>query len=343
MIIASKNFVLESEEITKEKVATLPKNETEKEALRLIYDWNAGVSDFCFNTSGSTGKSKQVSISRRQIAYSTEATFSSIDPSNAIKSSLLCINPKFIGGAMVVFRAIIKALNLFIVAPDSNPIASIPDGERFDLVSMVPLQLEKLSQKDLSRFSIILVGGASFSHDSLELPANTQVFLTYGMTETVSHIALRKIGEPMFQTTGDAVVEIDVNGCLKIKGSITQNNWLKTHDLARVISPNEFEWIGRKDFIINSGGIKINPEKVEKKLSKQIKCPFLVSSKPDRRLGEKLVLLVKKESKKPDVDFSSLHKHEKPKEVLYWDELVKTQSGKIDRRAIKELLHSQNV
>jgi len=342
VIVRAKNFALKSEEITKEKVSMLPKNDTEKKALQIIYDWNTGMANFHFNTSGSTGKSRKISISREQIVYSTEATFAYIAPADTIRSSLLCIDPGFIGGAMVVFRAIIKALDLFITEPSLNPIASVPGGENFDLVSMVPLQLEKLSKKDLSRVSIILVGGASFNDESLDLPANTRVFSTYGMTETVSHIALRKTGDPVFHTTGDTTVKTDANGCLSIKGSITQNNWLKTNDLARVLSPHEFELIGRKDFIINSGGIKINPEEIEKKLSKQIRYPFVVSSKPDKRLGEKLVLIVATANEKPDFDFSFLHKYEKPKEVIYWDKVIKTKSGKIDRHAIRKLLHSHS-
>jgi len=340
MIVRSENFVIKSEEITKEKVISLPKNTAERKALQLILDWRRELPNFIFHTSGSTGKAKKITISRKKIRYSTEATFGYIDPDRSIKSTLLCTNPEFIGGAMVVFRAIIKGLDLFIAEPCLDPIASIPSDEDFDLVSMVPLQFEKLIKKDLARFSVILVGGASLNKELLDLPSNTQVFLAYGMTETASHIALRRPGNPIFQTTGDAAVENDPDGCLKIKGSITESNWINTNDLARMISPNKFEWLGRRDFIINSGGVKINPVEVEKKLSDRIRYPFVISSKPDKQFGEKLVLIVEAQNKKTDIDFSFLHKYEKPKEILYWDELIRTTSGKIDRRLIKKILHT---
>lgn len=338
MIVRSKNFELKLEEITKEKIIHLVKNESESKVLELIRKWRDGTDAFEFNTSGSTGNPKKILISREKITYSVRATFEFIDPEKNISSALLCINPEFIGGAMVIFRSLIMDLDLFISEPASDAASINPANENFDLVSLVPLQLESMLPNEMEKYKTILVGGAPISN-SVKVPECIQIFSTYGMTETVSHIALKRYGAPYYEMTGDAIVSLDDDdGCLKFKGTLTENKWLKTNDLGNVISLKKFEWTGRKDFVINSGGIKINPELIEGKLADQFTSSFVISSVPDIRLGERLVLVVEGNSAKINFDYSTLSKYEKPKEVVYWDMIPRTASNKIDRIRVKNIL-----
>jgi len=338
--VRSKNFELKLEEITKEKIIEVTKNETEKRTLELICDWNKGKQTFDFQTSGSTGLAKSISIAKESILYSTDATFSFIDPLNEMRSTLLCINPNFIGGAMVVFRALIKELDLFITEPASNPLQSVPGEEKFDLVSLVPLQYESLELKAQERFHTILIGGAPITsaHPS---SSKVRVFSTYGMTETVSHIALRKLSETQFHTTGDTKVSLSNQNCLQFKGVITDHKWLPTNDIGVIHSPTSFEWIGRKDFIINSGGVKVNPEKVEAQLTDQLDVPFLVSSKPDEMLNERVILIIQGKEREVALNYSDLPKYAKPKEVLFLEKLPMTPTNKIERKKIKKLLRKK--
>ena len=338
MIVRSKNFELKLEEITQEKIIRVTKNDTEKKTLELINLWRKGIPAFHFKTSGSTGEPKTITIDREKIEYSTRATFQFIDVNNQIKNTLLCINPGFIGGAMVVFRALIMDLDLFITEPTSNPGPEFPSFEVFDLVSLVPLQYEAMDRQDLERFGVVLIGGAPFAGNAISGLKATNVFSTYGMTETVSHVALRKLEEPFFCTTGDTKVNLDVDGCLQFKGSITDHKWLKTNDLGSIIAEDKFKWLGRKDFVINSGGIKINPELIERKLKDQIPELFMVSSKPDNQLTEKVVLIIEGKERSAKLNYSILSKYEKPKEIIFWNEIPKTASGKIDRNTVKNSL-----
>lgn len=304
--------------------------------LRLITTWFSNQDTFVFKTSGSTGQSKELSIERKKIEYSTKATFKMIDSGKRISSSLLCIDPQFIGGAMVVFRALIMNHDLRVIQPSGNPLKSLKMGERYDLVSMVPLQYQNSDIEDLNRISTILIGGAP-----IEINRNSKlksiVYSTFGMTETVSHIALKAFDSPSFQTTGDAIIDTYDNDTLMIKGTITDHKWIQTNDVVEKISNTEFRWIGRKDFIINSGGIKMNPENIEHMLRKKIQIPFIISALPDKLLGEKLILILEG-TNTPEIDYADLSKYEVPKQVYTLPEIPRTLSGKFDRKAAQKLL-----
>lgn len=336
MIIQSKNFSLKLEEFPQDEIHITHFNETEKSVVKLVNDWVNGKEYFNFTTSGSTGQPKKIQIDRKRIEYSTRATFDHIDPQQGIKSTLLCIDPRFIGGAMVVFRALIKNLNLYIIDPTSQVVESLPPNFTSDLVSLVPIQFNAIPSNDLDRFKNIIIGGAAVTTCSTN---DANIYASFGMTETVSHVALRRINSELYTTTGDTIVDLNTEGCLQFKGKITHNKWLETNDLGEIVSPTSFLWKGRKDFVINSGGIKINPEAIENKLAHLISSPFLITSLPDDRLGEKVVLLI--EGNEQEIDFSNLDKFERPKDVYFDHELVRTSSGKIDRKETRKSLTSQ--
>lgn len=338
MIIGSANFKLKLEEFQKAGSIS-PSNQTEEKVFWLVNKWISGVKRFTFRTSGSTGTPKEYQIHRDKIVMSAKSTFKTIDPTKNFKNALLCINPDFIGGAMVVFRALIMDLDLYIIEPSGEIMQHLPAAFKTDLVSMAPLQFKKLSTKDLDKFRTILVGGAPL--DQLSKPnTHCKIYATYGMTETVSHVALREINEPDFRTIGDIQVSLNTDQCLQFYGEITDHKWLITNDIGEVYSNYSFRWLGRKDLMINSGGIKLNPETIESKLADQLKgIQFIVSSLPDDELGEKVVLILDSKPEK-ELNFESLQRYEKPKQIFYGQKIPMTSSGKIDRIKTKRILQA---
>ncbi len=332
MLIIAENFCLELKKILETPIPPQRLNEMEKNVLKLIYQWHSKTNEFEYVTSGSTGKSKRLKVSREKIIQSAKATMSYIDPKNIVKTSFLCLNPTYIGGAMIVYRALLFKQNLFISQPNITSVSEKIKKQTFDLTSMVPLQFQSLTKKEINQFKVILIGGAP-------MPLKTDIFSskiyeTFGMTETVSHIALRKISDDFFTTIGDNKIAIDSDKTMKIKGEITNNEWIKTNDLIDLISSKSFKWIGRKDFIINSGGIKINPEKIEAILAKQLKEDFIIGSESDSSLGKKAILFFSGSAR--SIDFSTIDNYERPKKCYFNCTIFKTASGKIDRRKTQQ-------
>ncbi|WP_436516455.1 AMP-binding protein [Ekhidna sp. To15] len=295
--------------------------------MNIIRKWYSNAQFLTHQTSGSTGRPKKVNISREKIEISTRATMAYIDPEKSIKSSLLCLNPFHIGGAMVIYRSLICNHDLTIVEPSSD-ISEVLKKNHFDLVSLVPIQFNALTKSQLDQFGTILIGGAPIGVIDTESKSN--IYSTYGMTETVSHIALRKINEEFFSTTGDTEVAYSRNNLLKIKGAITDNNWLTTNDVVEIQSNKLFKWLGRQDFMINTGGIKVNPEDIERQLNLVLEDEFIIGSLPDKQLGSKIVLISSGEEK--TIDYSHLEKYHRPKANYFGQIIFRTESGKIDRR-----------
>ncbi|MEQ8470424.1 MAG: AMP-binding protein [Marinoscillum sp.] len=320
-------------------------NDHESRTLNLINIWINNPDHVSIKTSGSTGKPKVISLSSEVISYSASRSLEFIDPNNEYSSALLCLNPEHIGGLMVIIRALLRNLDLTIISPSSK-LDLLPSG-KYDLVSMVPLQLKSLLEQNpnkLQQFKTILLGGGPIElHDEkmIQKSPSIKVYHTYGMTETASHIALRNIsnGEQSFTTLGDVKIDMDDRDCLKIKGTVTNHRWLQTNDVVKIIDQSRFEWIGRADFVINSGGIKIHPEMIEASLESQIKLPFFVAGLKDDRLGERLVLLVESD-KELMIDFSRLGTYEKPKEIIFLPNFSFTPTGKLDRKKTLQSIKS---
>jgi len=290
-------------------------------------------------TSGSTGHPKDIRITREQLIYSSEVTMRRIEQACTIRTALLALDPQFIGGKMVIVRALNENLNLHLTEPDQL-IDFLSSCDPIDLVSLVPLQIQKVllhNKALLSKFSVVLIGGAPLHPDLKEQLLNiskVRFYRTYGMSETASHIALNEVGkdDELFKTLGDIVLEVDRRGCLKVKGTVTESKWIQTNDLVEIVDAKSFKWLGRYDFVINSGGIKIFPERLENLISKQINLPFFVAGLPDDRLGSKVVLILEDISDQPvNLDFDGFHKYEKPKQVIKLRKFAYTASGKINR------------
>ncbi len=270
---------------------TDPGSPFEKETLDFLISWQQGDSEFQLHTSGSTGNPKKISLTREQFIQSARQTNDFLQLTEEDHAHV-CLNTAFIAGKIMIVRALISGMTLSASEPTTSPsFNAIPIPVTFTAV--VPLQLEqvlKLPEEHLDRMKAILVGGASVSSSLLQLTQKHRVpiYETYGMTETVSHIALKRISGPMSETTFRALPGIFIRqneeGCLEVKGAVTQDTWITTSDIVKVHGENNFEWLGRKDLVINSGGIKIHPELVEREIGqvfneRQIRNRFFIAPK----------------------------------------------------------------
>ena len=232
-------------------------------------------------------------------------------------TALLCMNPEFIAGKMMLVRALILGWKLDIVTPSLNSLKDVK--KKFDFTAMIPLQVTN-SFDDLHKIKKLIIGGGVISKE-LEnqlQELETECFATYGMTETVSHIAIQKLNNSPSLRGGTTKQSYDVNhnlissgiekfhynllpnisiskdvrNCLVINAPKIAEEQIITNDIVELTSKNSFKWLGRYDNIINSGGVKLIPEQIEEKISKIIDQRFFVAGIPDEVLGEKLVLVV---------------------------------------------------
>ncbi|MDF2158298.1 AMP-binding protein [Algoriphagus sp. CAU 1675] len=321
------------------------------EALHFCKEWLSGKETFTLQTSGSTGKPKQIQIHKSQMIESAKATgeFFKINPTMNL---LCCLNPRYIAGKMMLVRAMVWNCNLLLVESSSNPLSTIPSGFEPNFIALVPLQVQTLleneeSTKILQRIKNIIIGGAPIHSGLKQKLEDLQIhaWQTYGMTETVSHIALAPIksGELHYQILPGVEIGTDSRGALWIKSPMSNEEKIQTNDLVRLDSKYSFSWLGRADFVINSGGIKIHPELLESKMEPSIHyyfpgSLFFLSGKPDERLGQKLILLIESQEKDPEkidlllVDLKNkVTRFEFPREIRLIDKFDLTPNGKIDR------------
>ena len=309
--------------------------EFEKSVGDFILDWFDNKSYVEMNTSGTTGTPKLIRVDKQAMVNSAIATGDFFDLKFGDKA-LHCLPTKYIAGKMMFVRGFILGLDVDFVAPSSHPM--LYNDTKYDFVAMVPLQaLNSLSP--LKNVKKMIVGGAKMSN-ALEKELSklkTEVYETYGMTETITHIAAKKIGEEAFSVLPNIKISQDDRNCLVIDALKISNDSIVTNDLVELVGENQFVFLGRIDNIINSGGIKLIPEKIEDKLSDKINSRFFVTGKEDAVLGEKLVIVIEGEQQiLDDSIFDGLDKYEKPKEVFYVSKFSETESGKIKRKEIIE-------
>jgi o-succinylbenzoate---CoA ligase len=297
-----------------------------------LLDWFDEKSYIELSTSGTTGTPKIIRIEKQAMLDSALATgdFFGLEPGDTM---LHCLPTNYVAGKMVWVRSFILGLDMKFVEPNSNPLEKI--DENFDFCAMVPLQaknsLKKLKEKKIKK---MIIGGVKI-HKALEdelvkLPMD--IYETYGMTETITHIAAKKVGAVAFTTLPNVTVSEDDRRCLVIKAKKISKNPIVTNDVVKLISDTQFIWEGRYDNIINSGGVKLMPEQIEEKLSKLIPRRYFVSGKADIELGEKAVLYVEGEPFEiSDSVFNVLNKFEIPKDIIFIPKFKETATGKIKR------------
>lgn len=291
-----------------------------------LLDWLDKKSFIKVKSTGTTGRPKVIKVDKQTMVNSSIFTGNFFDLTPGDKA-LHCLPAKFIAGKMMLVRAMILGLELDLIEPTSYPI--FKSNKKYDFVAMLPMQLEN-SLHYIDNFRNVIVGSVKVSNKLIEAIQNSPacVFETFGMTETATHIALRPLnnfeteqkttalGKSIFKTLPDISISKDDRGCLVIESGHLANHPIITNDLVKLYSHDEFEWLGRLDNIINSGGVKIFPENVEEKLTDKIKDRFFIASEKDERLGEKVILVIENSSN--DIDpsvFDVLDKYEKPKHV----------------------------
>ncbi|MEK6477081.1 AMP-binding protein [Catalinimonas sp. 4WD22] len=327
-----------------------------QQTLSFCHAWLSGQPTFEINTSGSTGTPKNIQISRKQMQASAQATAKALDLKKG-DQALVCINTNYIGGKMMLVRALELGMPLTVIPPSSKPLASVE--EPIDFTALVPLQLKSMLEAEdqefitqLNAMKAILVGGAPVGpvleqliHEHLSAP----VYSTYGMTETVSHIALRRLNgsaaSDVYELLSGVEVKQDERACLTIKGKVSNDQWLQTNDIVSLLDEKHFRWLGRFDNVVNSGGVKLYADKLENSIQPAIETygiakRFFLAGLPDEKLGEKLCLILeRKDNLNTEQEHKlklwmkeHLHPYEIPKEILLLPKFILSESGKIRRK-----------
>lgn len=311
-----------------------------------LLDWLDENDYVTAKTSGSTGKPKNLKIKKEAMVNSALATgdFFNLKPGDKV---LHCLPSNFIAGKMMIVRAIVLGLELDMVQPAALPLIDYEKDYAF--CAFTPMQLKNFA-KYLKHIKTAIVGGGQVSDAIIESikDKKPKVYETYGMTETVSHIAVKKLNnfkdsdsltKTHFKTLPDIKVSIDDRNCLVINAPYLSDNVIVTNDLVKIHSETSFEWLGRYDNVINSGGIKLYPEQIEKKLSNLMSKRFFIAAIPDDTLGQKIVLIIEDANSTLDNNiFDVLDTYEKPKAVFAVSKFIETKSGKIQRKKTLELL-----
>ena len=296
-----------------------------------IRDWQNHSTTIMVQTSGSTGAPKTIEIEKKYMIASARMTGDSLNLTTG-QTALLCLSPSTIAGKMMIVRSIVLELELIVTDVVSKPLEILT--EEVDFAAMVPFQVEQ-SLSDLKLLKKLIIGGAPISELLWKriTESNIEAFQTFGMTETISHIAMRKIELPERGYIPLNGVDISCeNECLVIAAPHLGVQHLVTNDVVHINKDGSFNWLGRADFVINSGGIKIHPEQIEKQLSRIITQPFFSFGIEDDLLGQKHVLCIEGEFQiDKDKMMFDLENYHVPKEVYFFDNFEYTTSGKINR------------
>jgi o-succinylbenzoate---CoA ligase len=331
----------------------------EKTTFEFIRLWLDGVETFELTTSGSTGEPKKIIITRQQMIASASLTERAL-ALKADSNALLALDPKFIAGKMMIVRSFVTGMKMFAAEPSSNPLVNLPEAVRIDFTALVPLQLHTIVEskhpQTLHRLNTCIIGGAPMdvSIEKRLKDYRCAFYQTYGMTETISHIALRKVGSErdVYHSLPGIGLSCDDRDCLKIKAPYLPDEII-TNDVVELFNSSTFKWVGRWDNIINTGGIKVSPEKLEEEIGKlftriNFKQPFFIFGLPDQRLGNKIVLVIQS----PVSDVSSLQRavrslthsissHHLPKELYEVPAFSFTSTMKVNRR--ESFKHARHI
>lgn len=322
-----------------------------------LKEWYNDSDKVLVHTSGSTGKPKPMWVEKKRMLYSARITcdFLGLEPGD---TALLCMPLDYIAGKMVVVRAIERHLRLVSIKPDGHPMGH---QEPTIFAAMVPLQVynslqvpeEKEKLKQIKH--LIIGGGAVDVKMAKELKGfPNYVWSTYGMTETLSHIALRRLnGEEASEwyTPFDSVnVSQNKEGCLVIDAPLVHDGLLTTNDIVEMRTDlksgkRQFRIRGRKDNVIDSGGIKIQIEEVEQALKSFLKAPFAITKAPDEKFGEIVVLATEDTdmSEVQEICVNALPKYWQPRRYIHVDKIPMTDTGKIKRVGINSQLLTSNT
>ncbi len=308
---------------------------------KAVLSWHDDKSYIEVNTSGSTGTPKTIRLSKAAMQASAQKTGKHFNLP-AKTEALAALPYSFIAGKMMLIRAIVLNWNLHIVPPSANPLLHLED--EIDFVAMTPHQLSTVltqTPSQLQYIKKILLGGAPVSptlHKQIQ-HIKAEVYIGYGMTETITHIAAKRLNGPNPDSSFHALPGVKFSKtndeCLNITADHLEET-ISTTDVVSLIDETTFDWLGRKDNVINSGGVKIHPERVESKLQSKIDMPFFIYSAPDELLGERVIICLETDIIADNLSIQEaigeLDRYERPKEILTTAQFVYTPTGKINRK-----------
>ncbi len=354
-----------------------PHNRTTEVAgvLRFCQAWLRGQAEFTVHTSGSTGQPKPITLTRAQMVASARLTGQALRL-QAGDRALVCLATQYIAGLMMLVRGLELGLSLTVIPPTSTPLATFSASQRFEFSAFVPLQLQKTLQATpdkrpiLDNLKALLIGGAPLSLSLTQQLQSIQspVYHTYGMTETVTHIALKRLNgsakSEAFVPLPGVKLGTDGRGCLTIRAAVTRNETIVTNDVVDLQADGSFIWLGRWDNVINSGGVKVQAERVERALARCLASyadgvladrRFFVDALPHSDLGQQVVALIEGEGPSDEIDevaadirtalreSGDLSRYEIPRQIHFLPHLVETPTGKIDRQASLARLSGQSA
>ena len=352
----SKNINIES---------LFPENEFEEKVISFLQEWFSDSETVSVQTSGSTGIPKVFEIEKKRMLNSAKMTCDFLGLKEG-DTALLCLPVQYISGKMMLVRAIERKLKVIISVPSSAPEIS----QNIDFCAMTPLQVQNSLDK-IHFIKNLIIGGAAVSENlksqltsSIQHPASNKIYETYGMSETLSHIALKQISpiqEEYFTILNDVEISVDERNCLKIFAPKLNPEILQTNDIVELMhfmnsvrkpsvyaqcDKKQFKFLGRFDNVINSGGVKIFAEELENLVKKHIDKDLVFLGKPDETLGEKLILVIEDastplsmteiKSQISNLKFPS--KFHIPKEILFLEKFPRAENGKVLRKEILKFL-----
>ncbi|MDD3037453.1 AMP-binding protein [Bacteroides sp.] len=328
------------------------------ELLLFLNKWFDDSTTIVVHTSGSTGTPKELLVRKDQMMQSARLTceYLNLQPGD---TALLCMNLCYIGAMMVVVRSLVAGLNLIVRPASGHPLADVKEPLKF--AAMVPLQVYNTLQvteerQQLEQIDILIIGGGAvdntLANEIKNLPG--AVYSTYGMTETLSHIALRRLNGAFasehYYPFNSVKLSLSSENTLVIEAPLVCDNILQTNDIAYIHLDGSFTILGRKDNVINSGGIKIQAEQVEKKLHSLFSGSFVITCVPDSRLGQAVTLLTEVQlniTELKDKIKTILPPYYCPKYIYIVKQIPQTENGKINRigcrNLAQKLLLSQNI
>jgi O-succinylbenzoic acid--CoA ligase len=312
--------------------------EWENAYLDFILEWLNDEETIEIQTSGSTGPPVSMRVRKSAMEASARLTGDYFHCEQGT-TAILALPGSFIAGKMMLVRAMVLGWSISTIKPSSRPFEEI--STPFDFAAFTPMQVAQLSRQQmnlLSTFKTVILGGAAVSDElRAQLAAHcNNIYETYGMAETLSHVAVRKLqsAETPFGALPRISFSIDAESRLQIHAPHLSDSAFQTQDIVELLSETSFYYRGRFDRVINSGGVKLFAEVIERKLGALIAEPFQVTSLPDAVLGQRVVLYI--ESKSPiDTDAlrikltALLDRYEVPKEIRVVNEFERTHSGKI--------------
>ena len=311
-----------------------------------LAEWHNDSPTVLVHTSGSTGKPKPMWVEKRRMEASARMTCDFLGLREG-DTALLCLPLDYIAGKMVVVRSLVRGLRLVCVEPSGEPLGT--ETERIDFAAMVPMQvwnsLRVPEQRErLMRIRQLIVGGGAIddalSRELVGLP--NQIWSTYGMTETLSHIALRRLNGPeaseWYTPFAGVTLSQTAEGCLVIDAPLVYDGQLITNDIAELANDGRFKILGRKDNVICSGGLKIQAEEVERLLSAHLREPFIITKRRDEKFGEVVVLLTEGDTAAAKTICEQvLPKYWQPRAYIHIDRIPLTATDKPARRQAEQI------